>query len=49
MVADAISLLVGSEKGLKESVRVELEIPEVLFNNYDMNIYQVLTLCQLLL
>lgn len=33
MVADTISIFVGSKKSFKEYVRAELEIPEVLFNN----------------
>lgn len=47
MVADAVSLLVGSRKGLEEYVRTELEIPKVLFNIYNTNIYHASLVCQL--
>lgn len=49
MVADAISLLVGSRKGPKERARVDLEIPKASFDNYNVTVYRALAVYQLLL
>jgi hypothetical protein len=44
MVADAISVLMGSRKGLRESVTAKLEIPKVLFGIYGMPTDRVLNM-----